>query len=337
MTRETTGDQARARGFFLLGGLILLALSAAALLYGRYPAPGFMSPASLFSDPMAGDIVLLIRLPRLLGAILTGAVLGAAGCAFQLLFANPLVDAGFLGVTQGASFGAALAMAAGGSLWLIFGSAFGFGLLALSLAIVLARSIRFGGAVLRLILSGIAIAAFFAAAVSLVKFTADPLRQLPDISYWLMGGLSGMYWELLALCAPPALLSVSLLVLMRWRLLILSLDDGTAASLGARPRLERPLALGLAAIGAAAVTAAAGPVSWVGLIVPHLARLLLRSDGAASLPASALGGAIFVLLCDTLARSLFSVELPLGIICALLGTAVFFGLLVGRRVQVTRN
>ncbi|MBU0935746.1 MAG: iron ABC transporter permease, partial [Spirochaetes bacterium] len=296
-----------------------------------------MPPASLLDDPMAQNIILLIRLPRVLGAILAGAALGAAGCAFQLIFANPLVDAGFLGVSQGASFGAALAMSLGGGLLAIFGLAFGFGLLALGLAIFLASRIQFGGAVLRLVLSGIAISAFFSAAVSLIKYLADPIRQLPDISYWLMGGLSGMSWELLAIAAGPALFSVSVLLLLRWRILLLSLDEGTAASLGARPRAERLLIMGAASLGAASVSAAAGPISWVGLIVPHVSRLLLGSDGSASLPASALTGAIFVLLCDTLARALFAGELPLGIVSALLGTAVFFALLAGRRLRVERT
>lgn len=323
--------------FFLIGSLLLLLLAALALLFGRYPAFGLMPPASLLDDPMARSIILLIRLPRVLGAILTGAVLGAAGCSFQLLFANPLVDAGFLGVTQGASFGAALAMSLGGGLLAIFGAAFGFALTALGLALFLAARIRFGGAVLRLVLSGIAISAFFAAAVSLIKYMADPLRQLPDITYWLMGGLSGLNWPLLGLTAPLALLSTGGLLLLRWRLLILSLDDGTARSLGIRPRQERAVTMGLASAGVAAVTAAAGPVSWVGLIVPHVSRLLLASDGSASIPASALSGAIFVLLCDTIARAIFAGELPLGIVSALLGTVVFFALLVGRRLHVERS
>jgi iron complex transport system permease protein len=335
---DTPGARLAGPGLRLgLGLLALLALALGALLFGRYPTPGFLSLRSLAEDPVALRVLTLIRLPRVLGALLLGATLGATGCAFQLVFANPLVDAGFLGVSQGASFGAALALLAGaGPLWL-FGSAFGFASLALALSVLMASRLRFGGAVLRLVLSGIAVSAFFSAAVALLKYGADPQKELPEITYWMMGGLSGAGWKNLALAAPLALVSLAFVLLTRWRITLLSLDEATAASLGAKPALERGLTLGFAAAGVAAVTAMAGTVSWVGIIVPHAARILLGSDGSSTLIGSALLGAAFVVFADALARGLFPGELPLGIVTALLGTVVFFGLLLSRRVRVERG
>jgi iron complex transport system permease protein len=321
----------------LVSLLVLLALMLVALLFGRYPSPGFMSLRTLIDDPVALRLLILIRLPRILMAALTGAVLGGAGCVFQLIFSNPLVDAGFLGVSQGASFGAALALVLGlGSYWL-FGLAFVFSILALGFSVFMAERIRFGGAVLRLILSGIAVSAFFSALVALLKYVADPLKALPDIAYWMMGGLSGASWQTLRLAAPVTLVSLAILILLRWRTTILSLDEATAVSLGARPRLERSIVLGLAALGVAAISAVAGIVSWVGLIVPHVSRQVLGTDGSSTIPGSAILGACFVVVCDTISRGLYAGELPLGITTALIGTVVFFVLLLARRIRVERG
>jgi len=334
----TAGARAGAKGGrLMLAFVALVAATLAAALFGRYPTPGFIDPGTLLSDPLALRVVLLVRLPRIAGALLLGASLGASGAALQFVFANPLVDAGFLGVSQGASFGAALALILGGGSLALFGSAFGFAILALAMSVAMAGRIRFGGAVLRLILSGMAVSAFFSALVALVKYGADPLSSLPEITYWLMGGLSGASWKTLSVAAPIALASIAALVALRWRTALLSLDEATAASLGARPRLERAVVLGAAAAGVAAVTAMAGVVGWVGLIVPHLARLTLGGDGSPTVPGSAILGALFVVVCDALSRGLFPGELPLGVTTSLIGTVAFFALLVGRRVNVERG
>ncbi|MBU0928466.1 MAG: iron ABC transporter permease [Spirochaetes bacterium] len=317
--------------------MALAAVCAAALLFGRYPRPGFIDPRSFAEDPMALRLLLLVRLPRVAAALLLGASLGASGAALQFVFANPLVDAGFLGVSQGASFGAALALVLGGGSLALFGSAFGFALLALAMSVAMSARIRFGGAVLRLLLSGMAVSAFFSALVAMIKYGADPLNTLPEITYWLMGGLSGASWRNLSVAAPIAIGSVAILVALRWRTALLSLDEATASSLGARPRLERAIVLGAAAAGVAAVTAMAGVVAWVGLIVPHLARLALGGDGSPTVPGSAILGAAFVVVCDALSRGLFSGELPLGMTTSLVGTVVFFALLVSRRLSVERG
>ncbi len=321
---------------FLLA-LALLAVLLLALLAGRYPRPGLIDPRLAFEDPVAKAIVFGSRLPRALGALLVGAALGGAGAAFQLVFSNPLVEPGFLGVSQGAAFGAALAMVSGARLG--FGpaaAAFAGALSALAASAGLARRFRFGGPVLRLVLAGIAVSAFFSSGLAVVKYAADPLRELPDIAYWMLGGLSSMDWPRLAALAPPVALSLFLLWLLRWRIDVLSLDDETARSLGARPGFERALVLGAASLGVAAATASAGIVGWAGLVAPHAARYLVGPDARASVPASMLLGGAFVVACDALARTLLPGELPLGAVVAALGALLFARFLASGKARVER-
>jgi iron complex transport system permease protein len=317
------------------GALVLAA--AAGLLVGRYPAPGLMPWTTLVADPTAAAIVWGARLPRLLAALLAGAVLGGAGGAFQLAFANPLVEPGFLGVSQGAAFGAALAMLAGARTGpAVALPAFAFALAALAFSAALARRFRYGGSVLRLVLAGIAVSAVFSAGLSLVKYAADPMRVLPDIAYWTLGGLSGVTWRSLAYLAPPCLLSLAALLALRSRLDLLSLDEDVARSLGARPRLERPLVLAAAALGVAAVTAQAGIIAWAGLVVPHAARILFGAKARVSLPAAMLLGAAFVALCDTFARAAFAGELPLGASVSVFGAVAFVLFLTAGKTRIVR-
>jgi len=329
--------------FALLAATLFLYLFA-----GRYPGPGFMKPSLLFSDETARRIFLSIRLPRALGAILLGAVLGGSGAAFQTIFGNPLVDAGFLGVSQGAAFGAAMALVAGS--WqplktLLSGfalnafislSSFAMALMALGLSLALSKRFKFGGQVLRLILAGLAVSAFFSSLLAAVKYVADPLSQLPDIVFWTMGSLTAMGWQRFWTIAPVSIFSLGFLYLMRWRTTLLSLDDEVSRSMGLRPEIERAAIAMVAATGVAAVTAACGIVSWIGLVVPHVARLYAGADGRNSIPLSMAGGAIFALLADGLARTLFPGELPLGIVTALLGALAFSALLASRSTELTK-
>ncbi len=314
-----------------------LAVLVLAVLAGRYPKTGLLDPRILSSDELARTILLTVRCPRAIAAALLGAVLAASGNAFQMIFSNPLVEPGFLGVSQGAAFGAALALVLGAKGEpALAGFAFAFALAGLGASAALARRFRFGGWVLRLVLAGIAVSAFFSSALAYVKYSADPLKELPDIAYWTMGGLSGIGWSRLAAVAGPALVSLAVLRAAGWRISVLSLEDTVSFSLGARPGRERSLLLAAAVAGVAAMTAVSGIVSWVGLIVPHAARLLTGADGRRSMPASMALGAVFVLVCDTLARTLLPGELPLGIATALLGTAGFTALLLSRAVKVVR-
>lgn len=324
----------RGRAPLLFAALVLAAL--AALLLGRYPAPGFMNPALLAEDGTARAVVLGARLPRVLGALLIGAVLGGAGAAFQLVFANPLVEPGFLGVSPGAALGAACALAAGAGGVPVFLAAFACALAALAASAWLGRRFRFGGSVLRLVLAGIAVSSLCSAALAVVKYAADPLRVLPDIAYWTLGGLSSMTWKALAFLAPPAALSLAALFMLRGRMDILSLDEDVAKSLGARPRRERAAVLAAAALGVAAATASAGAVSWAGLVVPHAARAAFGAKARVSVPASMVLGAIFLVLCDAAARAAFAGELPLGATVSAFGALAFARFLSSPRARAVR-
>lgn len=320
----------------LFAGLLLLA-AVLALFVGRYPKPGFLNPAVLGSDPLAGQIVLNSRLPRILGALLLGMVLGGAGASLQAIFGNPLVDAGFLGVSQGAAFGAALALVLGlratAAVSLL---AFAMAVAGLGLSLWLAERFRYGGQILRLILAGLAVSAFFSSLLAMMKYVADPLSQLPDIVFWTMGSLVPMGWARLESSAPIALLSVLLMVLMRWRVNLLSLDDAVSHGLGMRPAVERRFASLAAAAGVGIMTSVCGVVGWVGLVVPQLVRALDGPDSRKVVPDSMLGGALFVLISDTIARTLSAGEIPLGIITSLLGALCFAILLTTRRVELAR-
>jgi iron complex transport system permease protein len=307
------------------------------LFVGRYPKPGILNPALLAVDPLARQIVLNSRLPRVLGAVLLGLVLGGAGASLQAVFGNPLIDAGFLGVSQGAAFGAALALVLGLRAYsLIAVLAFGMSLLALILSLWLAGRFRYGGQILRLILAGLAVSAFFSSLLSMMKYVADPLNQLPDIVFWTMGSMVPMNWKRLESAAPVALLSLGLLYAMRWRINLLSLDDAVAHSLGVRSTTERRIVGIAAAAGVGVMTAACGVVGWVGLVVPQIVRTIDGPDSRSVLPRSMLGGAIFVLISDTLARSVFSGEIPLGLVTSLFGALSFAILLTRRKVELAR-
>jgi iron complex transport system permease protein len=308
---------------WILGGALLL-MFLLSLFLGRYPSPPGFPPGLLASDPMAQNLVWNLRLPRALLAILVGASLAVSGNVLQLLFRNPLVEPGFLGVSQGAAFGASLALVLlGGSLAAAQGLAAFFALLGLAISVFVARRIRYGGWVLRLILAGIAVSAFFAAGVGLLKYVADPLTQLPDIVFWLLGGLWGSGWSQLGLVAAVALPCLAMLSLLRWRLDLLSLEEFTTRSLGVGGSLERSLVLLAAVLPVAAATAVAGIVGWVGLIIPQAARRLAGAGARGSLPVSLLLGALFLLATDTLGRTLTSGEIPLGILTALIGAILF--------------
>jgi iron complex transport system permease protein len=309
--------------------LFLLALLLVSVFIGRYPSPYWMPPTLLQEDEIARQLIVALRLPRLVAAVLLGATLAAAGLTMQMIFRNPLVEPGFLGVSQGAAFGAALGIVLmGGRPSVVQALASIFALLGLALTWLLARTFRFGGATLRLILAGIVVSALFASAVGLLKLIADPLRQLPELTFWLLGGLFAVSWKQLLLILPvvvPALVGIHLL---RWRLNVLSLSDETAFALGVAVRWERLLLLVLAVLATAAVVSIAGMVGWIGLITPHLARRLQGTDARRALPVAMLLGAILCVACDDAARSLIGAEIPLGILTSMVGAITFASVMI---------
>ncbi len=324
----------RATGaLWALAGLVVV-LIGLSLFVGRYPAPYFMAPELLQRDDMAWRLVWSLRLPRLLAAALVGMALTAAGTVFQTIFANPLVEPGFLGVSPGAAFGAAFCIVFLGNQALLvqlFAAVFAMSGLIFSYA--LATRMRFGGWVLRLVLAGIAVSALFSSGLGMLKYLADPLSQLPEITFWLLGGLSSITWERLLPVLPVVTLALVVIFVLRWRLSALGLDDATAFALGLAPGRERALLLFAAVTATAAVVSVAGMIGWVGLIVPHVARRCFGADTRHALPAAMLMGACLTILCDDVARTAMAGEIPLGILTSLVGAGAFMILMTSGALQ----
>jgi iron complex transport system permease protein len=254
-----------------------------------------------------------------------------------MIFRNPLVEPGLLGVSQGAAFGAAFSIIfLSGTALVQEVMATVFALLGLGLSYFLARRVRYGGWILRLILSGIAVSALFAAGVGVLKYLADPLTQLPDIVFWMMGGLWGVTWADFWYILLPVIVGLTIVYLMRWRLNLLSLDDDTGFSLGAAPGRERAGVLVASVTATASVVAVSGVVGWIGLLIPHVARRFTGADARKSLPASLLLGGIFALLCDDISRTLLAGEIPLGIITSLFGAILFMAMMLSKNIRVQR-
>src|SRR5690606_16983908 len=260
---------------------------------------------------------------------LVGGALAAAGAAYQGMFRNPLVSPDILGVSAGAGLGAVLGIFLGLPLPWVQLLAFVGGLLAVSLVYLLASRIRRHDPVLVLVLAGVALGTLLGAGISLLKILADPYSQLPSITFWLLGGLNGVSFADLASAAPLMLAGLLPLALLRWRINLLSLSDEEAAALGLNISRIRLLLILSATLMTASAVAITGIIGWIGLVVPHMARLLVGPEFSRLLPASLLLGASFLLLTDTLARTLAGIELPLGILTALIG-APFFLLLLAR-------
>ncbi|MBK8023479.1 MAG: iron ABC transporter permease [Chloroflexi bacterium] len=321
-------------GWIALALVVVFLLS---LLLGRYPQPGFIALDRLFDDELAQRLMLNLRLPRLLTAVMLGMSLAASGTVFQMIFGNPLVEPGFLGVSQGAAFGAALSIVFFSSAaWIVQGSAVVFAFMGLGLSYLLARHGRFGGSVLRLVLAGIAVSALFSAGVGVLKYIADPLTQLQEITFWLLGGLWSITWTPTLTIAPAVLISLYVIYRMRWRLNLLSLDDATIFSLGGAPGRERVILLTAAVAATAAVVSVCGMVGWIGLIVPHIARRMFGADTRWALPAAMLMGGLFAVLCDDIARTLLSGEIPVGILTSLIGAVFFAVIMLTHNLRATR-
>lgn len=268
------------------------------------------------------NIMLDVRLPRIIAAVLIGASLAVAGTAFQALFMNPLVSPGVLGVLSGSAFGASLGILLFDSVWMMQLLSFGFGLLAVFIALMLAKG-ELRNNLTILVLGGMIAGALFIALLSVVKYVADPYNKLPAIVYWLMGSLANVEGSLLLWLAPFMLMGMVLLMVQGHTLNVLSLGDDEARTLGVSVERKRLLVIVLATFLGAITVTLGGMIGWVGLVIPHLTRLLFGADNRFLLPASALIGAIYLLVVDNVARLALSVEIPLGILTALIGLPVF--------------
>ncbi|MEX5219211.1 MAG: iron ABC transporter permease [Nitrospira sp.] len=268
------------------------------------------------------NVILEVRLPRIIAAILIGAGLSVSGAAFQAMFRNPLVSPGLLGVLAGASFGAAVAMLMGDQWIIVQVSAFAGGLVAVLLSLGIARIYR-ADSLLMLVLGGIISTGLFTSLLSIVKALADPYNQLPAIVFWLMGRLSAVDAATVLSLALPMLLGVGMLMLLGKYLNALSMGDEEAQTIGVNVPMIRTAVILSATLVSALTVSMAGMIGWVGLVIPHIARLLVGPDNHVLLPASALVGAVFLLIVDDVARTLFNVEVPIGVATELIGIPVF--------------
>lgn len=335
------------RSLVLIGvlGVVLVIAAVMAMGIGRLSVPidragaividqlsgliGLNPELASDASPAETSTVWLIRAPRVLLTILVGAALAVSGAVLQSLFRNPLVSPDVIGVSSAASFGGVLTILFGlGSLALVSG-AFAAGLAAALLIMALGR-IRTGSPILTIVLGGIVVSALFNALVSLVTYLADPYTTLPSITFWLMGSFAAASWTHVLTAIIPILPCLIVVYLLRWRVNLLSLGDDEARSLGVRPERLRMFLIVMVALMTAATVAVSGVIGWVGLVIPHLVRLLIGSDNRILLPGAALLGGLYMLVVDTLARSVIEVEIPVGILTAIIGAPVFVYLLVRR-------
>ena len=320
-------------------GLIVIlpvALFLVSLTLGRYQisafevvkvllSPVFPSLADGIPD-IARQLVLQIRVPRNLAALLIGAGFGATGAAFQAIFKNPLVDSNILGVTSGAGFGAAIAILLMGSPWHVQLSAFVFGLAAVFFSFFGSRMYK-AMPLLVLTLMGILVGSLFNSLTSLLKYVADPLDSLPAITFWLLGSLTNITWNNIPALLIITLVGLIFLWMVRWRLNILSLGDDEAKSLGVDPIKVKLSIIFFATLMTAVAVSISGVIGWVGLVIPHAGRMIVGPDHKRLLPVSVGLGAAFMILIDNIARTVLPGEIPLGVLTGLIGVPLLIILL----------
>jgi iron complex transport system permease protein len=321
---------------FLIALAVLIAALLLAFTVGRYPAGlgdlfnfgvAKLTGGTAHVPAAAVDVLLRVRGPRVLAAVLVGAALAVAGTAFQGLFRNPLVSPDLLGASSGAALGAVLGIYFTLGVFAIEACAFAGGLVAVGAVYLIGSAMRARDPILVLVLTGVVIGALLGSGVGLVKYIADPYNQLPAITFWLLGSLAAITAsDLLPLFAPIALGTLVLLAL-RWRMNVMSLPDEEARALGVPTTALRVAIIAAATLVTSASVAAAGIIGWGGLVVPHIARTLVGPDFARLIPTAALLGGGFLLAIDTLARTATTTEIPLGILTAVLGTPFFIWLL----------
>jgi len=302
---------------------------------GRYP----ISPVNVVKILMShilplqhtwpdilNTIVIQIRLPRILAAMLVGASLALACTSFQGLFRNPLVSPDILGVSSGAGFGAAVAILLSGNTVAIQIAAFISALAAVGISYGISKMVK-GNATLTLILAGMAIGSLFGAFLSLMKYVADPINQLPAITYWLMGSLASVSTRDLLFAAIPMLVGIAVLILIRWRFNVLAMGEEEAMALGVNTGRLRAIIIVCCTMISASSVCISGTIGWVGLVIPHIGRMLVGPNHERLLPVSLLLGAAYLLLIDDICRVVASVEIPIGILTAIVGVPFFLYLL----------
>lgn len=324
------------------GNVVLLALALILFLVfivsfslGRYGIPAMQVVKILF-QPIFGyeqswtdameTVVWNIRMPRILLACLVGCCLSAAGASYQGVFQNPMASPDILGASNGAAFGAALSILLGASMMVVAGGAFAMSMISMAVVLLIASKAK-GNRIVGLILAGIMVGSLFSAGTSYIKLVADPSNELPQITYWLMGSLSGARMNQVLMVMIPMAIGLVPLLLLRWRINLLTLGEDEARALGVNTSLLRLTVIVCSTLITASSVAVSGMIGWVGLVIPHLSRRLVGSDYRYLLPASCMGGAIFLLLVDDVSRNLLAVEIPIGILTAFIGAPFFIYLL----------
>ncbi|MGI5823613.1 MAG: FecCD family ABC transporter permease [Dethiobacteria bacterium] len=318
-----------------LGALLLITVIISFWL-GRYPITtkevlgitlSKIYPLEQFWTERVETVLVNIRLPRVVLACLVGCSLSAAGAAYQGVFQNPMAAPDILGASAGAAFGAALAILNYGSSFTITISAFFFSLVTVFIVYAISRRVK-GKSILGLILAGIVIGSLFSAATSFIKLVADPNDQLPAITYWLMGSLAGAKTGDIKFAFLPMAVGLVPLLLLRWRMNVLTMGDDEAKTMGINANQIRLAVIVCSTLTTAASVAVSGMIGWVGLVIPHLARRLVGNNYNHLMPASILIGAIFLLWVDNIARNLLTTEIPLGILTAFIGAPFFIYLII---------
>jgi iron complex transport system permease protein len=318
----------RRLSYYAASGALLI-LIALAFAVGRYP----VSLGDIFSVLLGREVganvetvVLQVRGPRVLAALLVGAALAAAGTAYQGMFRNPLVSPDILGVSTGAALGAVLGIFLSKGILFIQICAFAGGLGAVGLVYWIGSRLRGHDPLLGLVLTGVVIGTLLGSAIALLKYLADPYNQLPAITYWLLGSLAAVAPADLLYSIPLVLAGLAPMLLLRWRMNLLALPDDEARALGVDVRKMRTLVVICATLITACAVAISGIIGWVGLLIPHAARMLVGPDFGRLLPLAMLLGAAFLLAVDTLCRTIATIEVPPGVLTALIGTPFFLWL-----------
>lgn len=316
----------------LLGPLALIFIT---LFIGRYPVSIPVVARILWCKFTLGTcnvpqtyqtIVWDIRMPRAILGAMVGSSLAVSGAAFQGLFRNPLVSSGILGVTSGAGFGAALAIILFHATAPIYVFAFLFGGLAVLLSFLIARVYNTTPTIM-LVLGGTIVSSVFAALISFAKYVADPTNELPSIVFWLMGSLASARYQDIVIAGIPMVIGIIGIVAIRWRINVLSMGDKEAHTLGINTKLNKGIVIICATLATAGAVCVSGIIGWVGLVIPHIGRMLVGNDNRVLIPASLSLGACFLILVDNLGRMITGSEIPLGILTALVGGPFFVYLL----------
>ncbi len=333
-------EQCKKNTLIVIGLAIFLMIAIViSFRLGRYPIStkevlGILLSKIYPIEPFWTDrmeiVMLNIRLPRIILACLVGCCLSAAGAAYQGIFQNPMAAPDILGASAGAAFGAALAILYYGSPFMITVSAFFFSLLTVSLVYLVSKKVK-GKSVLGLILAGIIVSSLFSAGTSFIKLVADPTDQLPAITYWLMGSLSGARVSDVKFAIIPMVIGLIPLLLLRWRMNVLTMGDDEAMTMGVDANKVRFIVIVCATLTTASSVSVSGMIGWVGLVIPHLTRKLVGNNYSYLMPATMLFGAIFLLMVDNVSRTLLATEIPLGILTAFIGAPFFIYLITRER------